>query len=64
MEEKRILTFSNYESNLLLNALTEYRNTLIKSDKSIKIINDLILRVNKAPIRKKSFFKKDNSYER
>lgn len=64
MEQKRILTLDNYEYNLVLNALMEYRNQLLREEKSTKVINELILRLLHTPIRKKSIFKKDSIYDR
>ena len=58
-----MLTVDSYEHNLLLNALMEYRNQLIKEDKSTHLVNELILRVLHTPI-KKSIFKKESVYER
>ena len=63
LEQKRMLTVDSYEHNLLLNALMEYRNQLLKENKSTKTINELILRVLHTPI-KKSIFKKESVYER
>lgn len=59
-----MLTVDSYERNLLLNALMEYRNQLLKENKSTKTINELILRVLHTPIKKKSIFKKESVYER
>ncbi len=64
MEEKRILTINNYEYNLLLNALNEYRNQLLREGKSTAIINEVLLRLINAPIKKKSIFKRENVLER
>lgn len=64
MELRRVLTLDNYEYNLVLNALMEYRNQLIKEEKSTKIINEVILRLLHTPIKKKSIFKKDSVYDR
>lgn len=64
LEQKRVLTLDNYEYNLVLNALMEYRNQLIREEKSTKIINELILRLLHTPLKKKSIFKKDTIYDR
>lgn len=64
MEQKRVLTLDDYEHNLVLNALMEYRNQLIREEKSTKIINELILRLLHTPIKKKSIFKRDSVYDR
>ena len=64
LEQKRILAISGYEYNIILNALMEYRNQLIKEDKSTHLANELILRVLNTPIKRKSVFKKESVYER
>lgn len=64
MEEKRVLTVNNYEYNLLLNALNEYRNKLLREGKSTAIVNEVLLKLIDAPLRKKTIFKRERMYER
>ena len=64
MEEKRVLTINNYEYNLLLNALNEYRNQLLREGKSTAIVNEVLLRLINAPIKKKTIFKRETVLER
>ena len=64
LDEKRILTISNYEYNLLLNALNEYRNKLLGEGKSTNNINEVLLKLIDAPLRKKSIFKRERVCER
>lgn len=64
MEEKRVLTINNYEYNLLLNALNEYRNQLLREGKSTAIVNEVLLRLINAPIKKKTIFKRESVLER
>ena len=64
MEEKRVLTVNNYEYNLLLNALNEYRNKLLREEKSTAIVNEVLLRLIDAPLRKKTIFKRERVCER
>lgn len=64
MEEKRVLTVNNYEYNLLLNALNEYRNKLLREEKSTAIVNEVLLKLIDAPLRKKTIFKRERVCER
>ncbi len=64
MEEKRVLTVNNYEYNLLLNALNEYRNKLLREGKSTAIVNEVLLKLIDAPLRKKTIFKRERVCER
>ncbi len=64
MEEKRIITINNYEYNLLLNALNEYRNQLLRDGKSTAIINEVLLRLIDAPLKKRTILKRDIVFER
>lgn len=64
MEEKRVLTVNNYEYNLLLNALNEYRNKLLREEKSTDIVNEMLLRLIDAPLKKKNIFKRERVCER
>ncbi len=64
MEEKRVLTINSYEYNLLLNALNEYRNKLLKEGKSTAVVNEVLLRLLDAPIKNRSIFKRERVCER
>ena len=64
MEEKRVLSVNNYEYNLLLNALNEYRNKLLREGKSTAIVNEVLLKLIDAPLRKKTIFKRERVCER
>ena len=59
-----MLTVNNYEYNLLLNALNEYRNKLLREEKSTAIVNEVLLRLIDAPLKKKTIFKRERVCER
>lgn len=59
MEEKRVFVMNRYEYNLLLTALNEYRNQLIKEGKSTDFVNEVLLRLIDTPIQRKSLFKRE-----
>ena len=45
MEKKVKLKITNYEKNILIIALNDYRNKLIKEDKSVVPINELLVKI-------------------
>ena len=45
MEKKLKLKITNYEKNILIIALNDYRNKLIKEDKSVVPINELLVKI-------------------
>lgn len=51
--EKKVLVLSDAEQGLMVNGLMDFRNSLIEQDKPTEDINDLILRVIDAPIKKR-----------
>ena len=44
-EKKIILRVTDFESRLLINALLQWRNTLIQEEKPIEDINDLLVKL-------------------
>lgn len=59
MEEKRVISINRYEYEILLNALNEYRNSLIANGKSTEVVNQALLRLINTPIKKKSLLKRE-----
>ncbi len=51
--EKKVLILSDAEQGLMVNGLMDFRNSLLEQDKPTEDINDLILRVIDAPIKKR-----------
>lgn len=60
MEEKRVISIDRYEYGLLLNVLNEYRNQLLKEDKSTDLVNEILMRLINTPIKKKTLLKKES----
>jgi predicted N-formylglutamate amidohydrolase len=52
MKEERVLTLDNYEYGVVVNALNELRNDLIKDDKPTDAVDELLLKTIDAPARK------------
>lgn len=61
MEDTKILELDKYEYGIVVNALNQLRNNLIKEEESTDVINELLLKVIDAPEKsqkKKSVFAK------
>ncbi len=57
-DEKRTVELSDFEHRLLVGVLADYRNILIRDNKSTADVNDIIMKVIEAP-RKRTFFRSD-----
>lgn len=57
-DEKRTVELSDFEHRLLVGVLADYRNILIRDNRSTADVNDIIMKVVEAP-RKRSFFRSD-----
>ena len=51
-DEKVVVTLDDFEQRLMVNGLTDFRNDLLREDKSTEDINELIMKVIDAPTRK------------
>lgn len=58
-EEKRTVELTDFEHRLLVSALAEFRNILIRGKRSTRDINDIIMKVVEAP-KKRSLFRNDH----
>ena len=50
--KKRRITLTDFEHRVLINALVDYRNKLLESNKPIEDVNELLVRVIDAPKNK------------
>ena len=50
--EKRVLTLDRYEHGVVVNALNEMRNDLLKEERSTDIVDEVLLKVIDAPAKK------------
>lgn len=48
--ERRVITLSDFEHRLLTEALNDFRNKLIRTQKPTEDINELLLKVLDAPL--------------
>ena len=51
-EEKRVISIDDFEHRLMVKGLNDFRNDLIQGDKPTEDIDELLLRVIKAPTKK------------
>lgn len=51
-EEKRVLTLDRYEHGVVVNALNELRNDLLKEQRSTDIVDEVLLKAIDAPTKK------------
>ena len=59
MEEKRVVVLNKYEYGIVINALNELRTKLIRENKSTEFVNELLLRLLKIPVRKRTIFQRE-----
>ena len=52
-EEIKVLELDKYELGILINALNEFRNKLIKDGKETEYVDEVLLRAIDAPPKKK-----------
>ena len=51
-DEKKVITVDDFDHRLMVNGLNNFRNDLIKEDKPIEDVDELILKVIDAPTKK------------
>lgn len=52
LDEKRVVTLNDYEQRLMVRGLTDFRNDAIRDGKPTEDVDDLILKVIDAPMRR------------
>ena len=60
-EEERVLTLDDYEFGVVVNALNELRNDLIKEERPTDAVDDLLLKTIDAPTKKQKRRKLDEA---
>lgn len=53
-EEIKVLELDKYELGILINALNEFRNQLLKLGKDTEYVDEVLLRAIDAPAKKKA----------
>ncbi len=51
-EEKRVISLNPFEHDLLINGMNEFRNELLENDKPTEDVDDLLLKIIDAPMKK------------
>lgn len=51
-DEKRVVMLDDFEQRLMVNGLTDFRNDLLREDKPTEDVDDLILKVIDAPMKR------------
>lgn len=59
-EEKRVITVDDFEHNLLINGMNEFRNMLIEDDLPTEDVDKLLLKVIDAPPQRKRRFDRES----
>ena len=55
MKDVKVLEIDKYELGILVNALNEFRNMLIRNEKNTEYVDELLLKVLDAPQKKRLF---------
>jgi len=59
-KEKRVITVDDFEHNLMINGINEFRNMLIEKDMPIEDVDNLLRKLIDAPLlRKRRFARED-----
>ena len=51
-DKKRVIMLDDFEQRLMVNGLTDFRNDLLREGKPTEDVDDLILKVIDAPMKK------------
>ena len=56
MEKKRYITLDDYEWKIVINALNDFRNSLIQQERYTDAVDDIMIKVINAKPKRKLFF--------
>ena len=59
-EEKRVITVDDFEHNLMINGINEFRNMLIEKDMPIEDVDNLLRKLIDAPLLRKRRFERED----
>lgn len=59
-EEKRIITVNDFEQNLLVNGINEFRNMLLEQGMPTEDVDKLLIKVIDAPPQRKRRFDRED----
>ena len=58
-KEKRVITVDDFEHNLMINGINEFRNMLIEKDMPIEDVDSLLRKLIDAPLLRKRRFDRE-----
>ena len=59
-EEKRVITVNDFEQNLLVNGINEFRNMLLEQGMPTEDVDKLLMKVIDAPPQRKRRFDRED----
>jgi len=59
-KEKRVITVDDFEHNLMINGINEFRNMLIEKDMPIEDVDNLLRKIIDAPLLRKRRFDRED----
>ena len=59
-KEKRVITVDDFEHNLMINGINEFRNILLEKDMPIEDVDNLLRKLIDAPILRKRRFERED----
>ena len=59
-KEKRVITVDDFEHNLMINGINEFRNMLIEKDMPIEDVDNLLRKLIDAPLLRKRRFERED----
>ena len=59
-EEKRVITVDDFEQNLMINGINEFRNMLLEQGMPTEDVDKLLIKVIDAPLLRKRRFDRED----
>ena len=59
-KEKRVITVDDFEHNLMINGINEFRNMLIEKEMPIEYVDNLLRKLIDAPLLRKRRFDRED----
>ena len=59
-KEKRVITVDDFEHNLMINGINEFRNILLEKDMPIEDVDNLLRKLIDAPLLRKRRFDRED----
>lgn len=59
-KEKRVINVDDFEHNLMINGINEFRNMLIEKDMPIEDVDNLLRKLIDAPLLRKRRFERED----